>query len=288
MTYYGPAVPPNTGVLAFRSWNKVSHFRVCATGGVLETAPNFDIMKKLKLVGEPYKVFRNTAFIRNMFTSDLEVNKYKHTKVQTVSGIRGEIKKAEGTRGDFRATFEDRVLMSDIVVCKCWIGVKPKEFYHPVIDVDEWRPAKLIGELRAEKGVPVPYNKDSQYGKQIVRAERRFNSLKIPRELESGLPFKTRSKNTPKQNKHHLHKKAAVVSSEREKQINNLMSRLNTVKKERKRIRTQASAKKKVIKEKRDKWIQDKRDQHSADARKKRYIKQGNEEKRRRKALKLD
>ena len=44
-----------------------------ATGVVLESAPNFDIKKKLKLVGEPYKIFKNTAFIKNMFSSDIEV-----------------------------------------------------------------------------------------------------------------------------------------------------------------------------------------------------------------------
>eukprot|EP00928_Gymnodinium_smaydae_P096124 TRINITY_DN8426_c0_g1_i1.p1 TRINITY_DN8426_c0_g1~~TRINITY_DN8426_c0_g1_i1.p1 ORF type:complete len:1110 (+),score=354.23 TRINITY_DN8426_c0_g1_i1:59-3388(+) len=290
MTYYGPAVPPNTGVLAFRSFEKVGHFRICATGGVLETAPNFNIMKKLKLVGEPYKIFRNTAFIKGMFTSDLEVNKYSHTKIQTVSGIRGEIKKAEGTKGQFRATFEDRILLSDLVVCKCWIGVRPKEFYHPVLDVSEWRRAKLIGELRAEQGVAVPSNADSQYGKQLVRAERKFNPLRIPKALEAALPFKTRPKNDQKKQGKFvaLRKKTAVVSSERDHQINSLMLRLHTIRKEKKRIREQASTKKKEIREKRDKFIQDKRDAHSAESRKKRYIKQGNAEKRQRQAMKMD
>lgn len=50
-------------------------FRISATGVVLETAAQFMVMKKLKLVGEPMKVFKNTAFIKNMFNSDLEVAK---------------------------------------------------------------------------------------------------------------------------------------------------------------------------------------------------------------------
>jgi len=255
---------------------------------VLETAPNFDIMKKLKLVGEPYKIFRNTAFIRNMFTSDLEVSKYARTKIQTVSGIRGEIKKAEGNKGDFRATFEDRILLSDLVVCKCWVGVQPKQFYHPVIDVPQWRPAKLIGELRAQAGVLVPDKRDSQYGKQFVRPERRFNTLKIPKALESALPFKTKPKLDTKKRKNDLRSKVAIVSTDRERAINSLMTRLHTVRKEKKRIRQDASRKKKELKEKREQFIQDKRDANTAETKKKRYIKEGHQEKHRRKALRLE
>jgi hypothetical protein len=34
-------------------------------------------MKKLKLIGTPIKVFKNTAFISGMFNSDLEVAKFE-------------------------------------------------------------------------------------------------------------------------------------------------------------------------------------------------------------------
>lgn len=46
-------------------------------------------MKKLKLVGHPYKIFSKTAFIRGMFNSELEVAKMIGSKIQTVSKVRG-------------------------------------------------------------------------------------------------------------------------------------------------------------------------------------------------------
>ena len=73
-TMYGPIAPPNTGVLAFQSvGTDLVNFRVSGTGVILELDESFRVTKKLKLVGTPYKVHKNTAFIQGMFNSDLEV-----------------------------------------------------------------------------------------------------------------------------------------------------------------------------------------------------------------------
>ena len=143
-TWYGPAAPPNSGVMAFKSLTSAGRsFRVAATGVLTEAAATFAVVKKLKLTGVPHKIFAHTAFVRGMFNSPLEVAKFEGAAVKTVSGIRGAIKKAvrDGPPGTFRATFEDKVLMSDIVFCRTWVPLEAKRFCAPVRELLDARAA---------------------------------------------------------------------------------------------------------------------------------------------------
>ncbi len=110
-TFFGPLIAPQTGFACFQSLDSSNPgFRIAATGTILGVDESTEIVKKLKLTGAPYKIFKNTAFIKDMFNSGLEVAKFEGASIKTVSGIRGQIKRAlSKPDGHFRATFEVRL-----------------------------------------------------------------------------------------------------------------------------------------------------------------------------------
>eukprot|EP00943_MAST-04B_sp_MAST-4B-sp1_P006231 g6231.t1 len=202
-TFYGPRVPPNTNILAFqRDSNPVNNFRICLTGTVLETSHSHNIVKKLKLTGVPVKVHRKTAFVSGMFNSDLELTKFIGASIKTVSGIRGQIKKSsrEYHDGTFRATFEDKIQLSDIVSCRLWIPVKLQQYYNPVTSLLRgtagnitWSGMRTVSDIRTQEGMSISVDKDSLY-RPIERNEVMFKKQDIPLRLQENLPFTSKPK----------------------------------------------------------------------------------------------
>ncbi|KAJ3328140.1 Glycoside hydrolase 2 (Mannanase, beta-galactosidase) [Blyttiomyces sp. JEL0837] len=237
-TIYGPVTPPNTGFCAFQSVNEgTSNFRISATGVVLDINQTTEVVKKLKLTGVPYKILKNTAFVKDMFSTGLEVAKFEGASIRTVSGIRGQVKKAlPKPEGCFRATFEDKILMSDIIFLRAWYPVKPKKFYNPVSSLllsskDQWKGMRLTGQIRRDQGLKIPVNKDSLY-KPIERKERIFNTLKIPKALQAELPFAAKPKQMTKKGKPGLMARRAVVLEPHERKVYSLLQAINTIKNE--------------------------------------------------------
>ncbi|CAG2207768.1 BMS1 [Mytilus edulis] len=234
-TFYGPITPQNTGLLAVESVAELtSGFRVAATGVVLELDKSKQIVKKLKLTGTPNKIYKKTAFIQGMFNTALEVTKFEGAKLQSVSGIRGMIKKAaKNPEGSFRATFEDKILLSDIIFLRTWYPVQIPEFYNPVTSLllpkaekMKWIGMKTIGQLRREKGMTAPLNPDSKY-KPVERKIRHMTPLTIPKELQKMLPFR----DTPKiiqETKDPL-KRVAVIREPHEAKVAKVMKMLKTL-----------------------------------------------------------
>merc|ERR1711872_137445 len=180
---------------------KQTNFRISSTGVVLEMDKSTKVMKKLKLTGEPYKIFKKTAFIKGMFNTSLEVAKFEKAAIRTVSGVRGIIKKSlSEPEGAFRATFEDKILMSDIVFVKTWFTVEVPKFYAVVTnllqkeeDRSSWQGMRTVGEIKRENNIRNEVNTDSLY-KEIKRETKVFNPLQVPRNLQAELPYSLKPK----------------------------------------------------------------------------------------------
>jgi ribosome biogenesis protein BMS1 len=207
------------------------------------------VVKKLKLVGTPTKIYKNTAFITGMFNSDLEVSRFEGASIRTVSGIRGQVKKAirEGQPGSFRATFEDKILRSDIVFCRTWMPVELKEYYNPVTNhlassgTEGWHGMRNKALLQLETNTPIEVNPDSIY-KPIARPERKFQKLKVPKKLEEALPFASKPKNDPKRKRRGYVQKRAVVMEASERKKFTFLQALNTIRNEKVKIRKEKRA----------------------------------------------
>lgn len=257
-TFYGPLIAPNTGFCCFQSLsNDNAGCRVAATGVVLNVDENSEIVKKLKLTGYPYKIFRNTAFIKDMFGSSLEIAKFEGAGIRTVSGIRGQIKRALGKpEGHFRAAFEDKILMSDIVFLRAWYPVRPQRFYNPVTNLldtsdarskgNGWKSMRLTGAVRRDEGLPTPTQKDSAY-RPIDRPTRHFNPLRVPRQLAADLPFKSQiMQMRPQKQATYLQKRAVVLGGE-EKKARDLMQKIMSLRREKMEKRTASKEEKRQV-----------------------------------------
>uniref|UniRef100_A0A8D2CSY9 BMS1 ribosome biosis factor n=1 Tax=Sciurus vulgaris TaxID=55149 RepID=A0A8D2CSY9_SCIVU len=237
-SFWGPITPQGTGFLAIQSVSDtMPDFRIAATGVVLDLDKSIKIVKKLKLTGFPYKIFKNTSFIKGMFNSALEVAKFEGAVIRTVSGIRGQIKKAlRAPEGAFRASFEDKLLMSDIVFMRTWYPVSVPAFYNPVTSLlkpvgekDTWSGMRTTGQLRLAHGIKLKPSKDSLY-KPILRQKKHFNSLHIPKALQKALPFKNKPKTQAKAGKVPKDRmRPAVIREPHERKILALLDALSTV-----------------------------------------------------------
>ncbi|KAL5968761.1 Ribosome biogenesi protein bms1 [Taenia solium] len=258
ITFYGPVVSAKTGVIAIANstWREQSEFgvihawppssarvqahllelqghtntealispefRIAGTGSVTDCNESFQIMKKLKLVGYPYKIFSKTAFVRGMFNSELEVTKMVGSKIQTVQEnvstcitnietIVGLIKNAlTGTShkpGDFRATFEASIRMADIVFVRTFVPTELTAFYNPIPNLllasarsaastttqTQWRMLRTMGELQWDMGTKVEVKEDSKY-REAQRVPFVPQPLTVPSKLVAALPFTDKPK----------------------------------------------------------------------------------------------
>ncbi|KAJ7043945.1 GTP binding protein [Mycena alexandri] len=255
-TFYGPVSLPNTGFCAFNSLAaETPGFRMSATGVVLDIDRSVKIVKKIKLTGVPYKIFKNTAFVRDMFSTALEVAKFEGANIRTVSGIRGQVKKGlSKPDGAFRATFEDKVLKSDIIFLRAWYSIQPRKFYNPVTslllsDKSQWTGMRLTGQVRRDEGIKTPLNVNSTY-KRIERPERRFNPLIIPKKLQAALPYASKPRLMKPQRQQTYMQKRAVVMEPEERKAVALLQQIRALRKDQVARRKEKKSEKKAVHQK--------------------------------------
>ena len=317
--FYGPTLPPNTGVVAIQKpSNNLAGWRISATGVVLEVDESAPVTKKLKLVGEPYKIHKNTGFIRGMFNSMLEVARFEGASVRTVSGIRGQIKRplkpGEGHgEGCFRATFEDKILLSDLVFLRAWVGVEVPRLYNPVTNLlamqtsskiveqpgdpsslsngltkpstkeddtkepSGWVPMRTVADIRRERNLGAPVRGDSLYT-PVIRAPRKFNPLRIPTALQKTLPFGSKPKEAKPRSRPTLEQKRSVVLEPEEKKARRLLQQIQAVRNEKARKRREQKNRHQQMREKKLAKEGALRDSRNKEIRKKRYREQGKSE----------
>jgi len=240
-TFWGPATPQGSGIVAVQSLDEAQeNFRIVATGVLLEmdqSQSQSQVMKKLKLTGEPYKIFKNTAFIKGMFNSSLEVAKFEKAQIKTVSGIRGIIKKAlHEPEGAFRASFEDKILLSDIVFVKTWYKIEIPKYYAPVTNILDknidgekyvWKGMRTTAQIKRDANIRHAANEDSLY-RPVHRETKVFQPMKVPKKLQQALPYHLKPK-LAEIKVDPTKDRVAVVLDHKERKINNAFKMLRTL-----------------------------------------------------------
>jgi ribosome biogenesis protein BMS1 len=108
-------------------------------------------------------------------------------------------------------------------------------------DKTDWKGMRITGTLRAELGIAAPSKPDSTYRK-IERPTRRFNPLKVPKAIQSALPYASKQHSMTKQKKPGYLQKRTVILGGEEKRARDLLAKVMTLRNEKVRKRKEKKA----------------------------------------------
>ncbi|KAI3913251.1 hypothetical protein MKW92_046680 [Papaver armeniacum] len=147
-TFWGPLAPPGARVVAVRSLaDNKAPFRILATADVLKFNRTAKIVERIKRIGTPCLILNETALIKDMFTSDDEVHRFRDVKIKTAHGIRGKVNEAaakselpirerwndgQPRQGIAKCTFDCRICMSDTIHLCEWTQVEVPRIFNPL------------------------------------------------------------------------------------------------------------------------------------------------------------
>lgn len=166
-----------------------------------------------------------------------------------------------------------------------------------MLDVAAWRRLRTLAEIRQAKQLPLPYKDDNlhSYGGP-ERVQRKFNPMRIPKQLALKLPFHARPKlQAPSSRLKKLKGKKLQeekdlqkpLVSPYDKRVAALLQRLQTIRNAREEQRREKQLEKLKAKQKKAAKVDAERQQKQQQIRKKRYVKAGKVELGMRKKLKL-
>ena len=123
--------------------NQGTSFSFSFSGKIISVDISVRLFKKIKVKGTLFKKFKKTAFVKNMFHSDIETIKFKDAIIKTPTGIKGIIKNINfgDSHGVFRVSFEKKIQNESSVTLTTYsivpIDEKFKEVQYNLIPLDQ-------------------------------------------------------------------------------------------------------------------------------------------------------
>jgi pre-rRNA-processing protein TSR1 len=103
-----------------------SQLQLVGRGALLSIDPDRIVLKKIVLTGNPIRVRKRSAVVRNMFYDPMDIKWFKPAELSTAHGLRGHIKCSVGTHGLYKALFSAPITQDDCVMLTLFKRVFPK------------------------------------------------------------------------------------------------------------------------------------------------------------------